>query len=76
LGTLSFVMPFNFTSGRNLLVAGAGNGGIQYDIEAAVSLPIDNNITVVPAAYLILNPNNFTGNPSVFVGNLRLQYSF
>lgn len=76
LGTLSFVMPFNFTSGRNLLVAGAGNGGIQYDIEAAVSLPIDNNITVVPAAYLILNPNNFTGNPSVFVGNLRVQYSF
>ncbi len=76
LGTLSFVMPFNFTSGRNLLVAGAGNGGIQYDIEAAVSLPIDNNITVVPAAYLILNPNNFTGNPSIFVGNLRVQYSF
>ena len=76
LGTLSFVMPFNFTSGRNLLVAGAGNGGIQYDIEAAISLPIDNNITVVPAAYLILNPNNFTGNSSVFVGNLRVQYSF
>ncbi|CAN1210052.1 SLH domain-containing protein [Tumidithrix helvetica PCC 7403] len=76
LGTLSLVMPFNFTSGRNLLVAGAGDGGVQYDLEAAYSLPITKNITLVPAAYLILNPNNFSSNPSVFVGNLRMQFSF
>ncbi|MEE3718690.1 iron uptake porin [Tumidithrix elongata RA019] len=76
LGTLSLVMPYNFTGGRNLLVAGAGDGGVQYDLEAAYSLPITKNITLVPAAYLILNPNNFSSNPSVFVGNLRMQFSF
>jgi hypothetical protein len=76
MGTLSLVMPFNFTGGRNLLVAGAGNGGVQYDIEAAYSFPVTKNISLVPAAYLILNPNNFSGNPSVFVGNMRMQFSF
>jgi hypothetical protein len=76
MGTLSLVMPFNFTGGRNLLVTGAGNGGVQYDIEAAYSYPVTKNISIVPAAYLILNPNNFSGNPSVFVGNLRLQFGF
>jgi hypothetical protein len=76
MGTLSLVMPFNFTGGRNLLVAGAGNGGVQYDIEAAYSFPVTKNISIVPAAYLILNPNNFSGNPSIFVGNMRMQFSF
>jgi hypothetical protein len=75
-GTISFVMPFNFTSGRNLLSAGQGDGGVQFDLETAYFYPISKNISVVPALYFIFNPNNFNSNPVITVANLRLQFGF
>lgn len=75
-GTISFVMPFNFTSGRNLLNSGSGDGGTQFDLEASYFYPISKNISVVPALYFIFNPNNFNSNPLLTVANLRLQFGF
>jgi Carbohydrate-selective porin, OprB family/S-layer homology domain len=75
-GTISFGMPFNYTGGRNFLVSGAGNGGIQYDLEATYFLPISRNIAIVPNLYVIFNPNNFSSNPTVFAANMRMQFNF
>jgi hypothetical protein len=74
--TLSFVVPSDVLKGRNFLIAGGGDGGTQYDIEATYSYPINDNISLVPAFYAIINPNNYSTNPTVFVGNLRMQFSF
>ncbi|HEY9598139.1 MAG TPA: iron uptake porin [Cyanophyceae cyanobacterium] len=76
LGTLSFLVPFDVLDGRKFLVSGGGNGGTQYEIEASYFYPITNNIALVPAFYLIGNPNNFDDNPTIYVGNLRAQFSF
>ncbi|AFY73824.1 putative S-layer protein [Synechococcus sp. PCC 7502] len=75
-GTISFVMPFNFTSGRDLLVSGQGNGATQYDLELSYFYPIFKNVSIVPAVYVIFNPNNVSTNPTVTVANLRLQFGF
>lgn len=75
-GTLSFVVPSDILSGRSKLVSGGGDGGTQYDIEATYFYPINDNISLVPSFYAILNANNFSSNPTVFVGNLRMQFSF
>ncbi|MEG4199320.1 iron uptake porin [Microcoleus sp. Pol12A5] len=74
--TVSFVVPFDFTGGRRFLVSGGGNGGTQYDIEATYYLPLTDHISIVPAFYAIGNANNFDNNPTIFVGNLRTQFSF
>ena len=76
LATLSFLVPFDVIDGRKFLVAGGGNGGTQYEIEATYFYPLTNNIAIVPAFYLIANPNNFDNNPTIYVGNLRAQFSF
>lgn len=76
LATLSFLMPFDVLDGREFLAAGGGNGGTQYDLEAAYYLPLSGNIAIVPSLYWIFNPNNFDNNPTIFVGNLRTQFSF
>ena len=76
LATLSFVVPFDVLSGRRFLAAGGGDGGTQYDFEATYHYPITNNIAIVPAFYLIGNANNFDSNPTIYVGNLRAQFSF
>lgn len=76
LGVLSFVIPQDYISGRRFLLSGGGNGGTQYEIEGSYYYPITNNIAIVPAFYAIFNANNFDGNPTVFVGNLRTQFSF
>jgi hypothetical protein len=75
-GTISFVMPWNFTSGRNLLTTGSGDGGTQYELETAYFLPLTKNVSLVPALYFIFNPNNFSSNPTITVANLRLQFGF
>ena len=74
--TLSFLIPFDVLSGRRFLVAGGGDGGTQYELEATYYYPITNNIAIVPAFYLIGNPNNFDSNPIIYLGNLRTQFSF
>ncbi|MEI6331914.1 MAG: iron uptake porin [Pseudanabaena sp. ELA645] len=76
LGVLSFVVPHSYSSGRNFLASGGGNGATQYDLEASYYYPISKNIAIVPAVYAIFNPNSFSTNPTVFVGNLRTQFSF
>ncbi len=58
------------------MVAGGGDGGTQYELEASYFYPLTNNIALVPAFYLIGRPNNFEGNPTIYVGNLRTQFSF
>ncbi len=76
LFTVSFLVPFDVTGGRRFLVSGGGNGGKQYEIEASYYLPLTDHISIVPAFYVIANPNNFDNNPTIFVGNLRTQFSF
>ncbi|MBD2330084.1 carbohydrate porin [Alkalinema sp. FACHB-956] len=76
LGVISFVMPHSYTSGRNFLLSGAGDGGKQYDLEFSYYYPINKNLAIVPAFYAIFNPNNFESNSTVYVGNIRTQFSF
>ena len=76
LAVLSFVVPHSYSSGRNFLRSGGGDGATQYDLEMSYYYPISKNIAIVPAIYAIFNPNSFSTNPSVFVGNLRTQFSF
>ncbi|OWY65302.1 porin [cyanobacterium TDX16] len=74
--TISYVRPFAILDGRDFLVAGGGNGSVQYEFEANYYFPLTDNIALVPAFYLIANPNNFSDNPTIYVGNLRAQFSF
>ncbi|MGL5064348.1 MAG: iron uptake porin [Microcoleus sp.] len=76
LFTLSYLVPFDITGGRRFLISGGGNGGNQYEIEATYYLPLTDNVSIVPAFYVIGNANNFDNNPTIFVGNLRTQFSF
>jgi Carbohydrate-selective porin, OprB family/S-layer homology domain len=76
LFTASFLVPFDITGGRRFLVSGGGNGGNQYEFEATYYLPISDHISIVPAFYAIFNANNFDNNPTIYVGNLRTQFSF
>ncbi|MFN5766246.1 MAG: carbohydrate porin, partial [Pseudanabaena sp.] len=50
--------------------------GTQYDLEFSYIYPLTKNITLVPSAYFIFNPNNFSTNPTVFIGNLQAVFSF
>jgi Carbohydrate-selective porin, OprB family/S-layer homology domain len=74
--TISFVVPSDILNGRRFLIAGGGDGGTQYDIEAAYSYPLSDNISLVPAFYAIINSNNYSSNPTVYIGNFRMQFSF
>lgn len=76
LGVLSFLVPFDYLSGTRFLLSGAGDGATQYEVEASYYYPINDNLALVPAFYAIFNPNNFSSNPTVFVGNLRAQFTF
>lgn len=76
LATLSYVIPFSVLDGRNFLASGGGNGGVQYEFEATYFYPLTNNIAIVPAFYVIGIPNNFSDNPTIYVGNLRAQFTF
>jgi len=76
LATISYIRPFSVLDGRDFLLSGGGDGGVQYEIEATYFYPLTNNIALVPAFYLIGNPNNFSDNPNIYVGNFRAQFSF
>jgi hypothetical protein len=69
-------MPHNYLDGEEFLLSGGGDGGTQYDLELSYYYPITNNIAIVPSFYAIFNANNFNSNPTVFIGNLRTQFSF
>jgi hypothetical protein len=76
LGVLTFVAPMDIQKGREYFVAGGGDGGKIYELEASYHYPINDNIAIVPAFYAIFNPNNFNSNPNIYVSNLRMQFSF
>ena len=76
LGTFSFVIPFDVLDGDEFLVSGAGDGGTQYEFELTYFFPVNDNLALVPAFYLVANPNNFEDNPNVYTGNLRMQFRF
>jgi hypothetical protein len=76
LATVSFGMPFKFTDNDNVITSGKGNGGTQYDLELSYVYPMTKNISLVPSAYFIFSPNNFSTNPTVFIGNLQAVFSF
>ena len=73
---VSFTLPYKFGDSSNVITAGRGNDGTQYDLEFSYIYPLTKNITLVPSAYFIFNPNNFSSNPTVFVGNLQAVFSF
>ncbi|MBW4528492.1 MAG: carbohydrate porin [Phormidium tanganyikae FI6-MK23] len=76
LGVISFVMPYDYLSGREFLLSGGGDGGTQYDLEFFYFYPLSPNLAIVPSFYTIFNANNFNSNPTVFIGNIRTQFSF
>lgn len=76
IGVLSYTVPYSVTEGREYLVSTGGDGGNQYELEATYFLPLSNNIAINPSAYVIWNPNNFSDNPTIYVGYLRMQFVF
>jgi hypothetical protein len=74
--TLSYLIPFSILDGEEFLASGSGDGGIQYEFEATYFYPLGNGISIAPTLYMVNNPNNFDENPTIWVGNLRLQYAF
>jgi len=76
LGVISFLVPHDYLEGRRFLLSGGGDGGTQYELEVSYRYPLNDNISLVPAFYTIWNANNFDSNPTVFVGNMRMQFTF
>ncbi len=76
LGVLTFVVPMDIQQGREYFVAGGGDGGTIYDLEASYYYPLNENLAIIPAFYTIFNANNFKSNPNLYVGNLRMQFNF
>ena len=74
-GTVSFLMPYNYTEGRNLLVSGGGNGAVQYELEVDYFYPINNNLAIIPNVTYVWNLNNFS-DQNMFSFNVRTQFSF
>jgi hypothetical protein len=76
LGVITFLMPMDIIRGERYFASGAGDGGTMYELEASYFFPLNDNLALVPAFYAIFNANNFDSNPTIFVGNLRAQFSF
>jgi hypothetical protein len=76
LGLISFAVPYKFGDSSNVITSGRGNDGTQLDLEVSYVYPVTKNISLVPSAYFIFSPNNFSTNPTVFIGNLQAVFSF
>jgi hypothetical protein len=76
LGTVSYLIPYDVTGGRQFLVSGGGDGGTQQEVEVSYRYPINRNLAIMPSAYWIMNANNFSTNPDIFLFNLQGQISF
>ncbi|MBE9063006.1 iron uptake porin [cf. Phormidesmis sp. LEGE 11477] len=76
MGTVSFLVPQDYLSGQSFLASGAGNGGTQFETEIAYYYPVTDRIALLPSIYVVTEPNNFSDNPSLFVFNLRTQFTF
>lgn len=73
---VTYLVPMDILDGETFFSSGAGDGGKMSELEASYYFPITNNVALVPALYVIFNPNNFDSNPNIFVGNIRAQFSF
>lgn len=76
LATVSYLVPFDVTSGRSFLVSGGGDGGTQQELEFSYRYPVSPNIALMPSFYWVINPNNFSSNPDLYFLNLQAQLSF
>ncbi len=76
LATISYVQPFEVLNGENFLISGSGDGGIQKEVEVSYRYPVNSNFAVVPSVYWIMDANNFSDNPDIFVFNLQTQITF
>ncbi|WP_421655269.1 iron uptake porin [Leptothermofonsia sp. ETS-13] len=76
LGVVTYLVPMDILKGEEFFASGAGDGGTMSEFEASYYFPITNNIALVPAFYVIFNANNFDDNPTIYVGNVRAQFSF
>lgn len=76
LATVSYLVPFDVTGGREFLVSGGGNGGTQQEVELSYRYPLTRNIAIVPSFYWIMNANNFSDNPDIYIFNLQTQLFF
>jgi BMFP domain-containing protein YqiC len=47
-----------------------------YFIEALYSYPINDNISITPGAYVIINPNQNDNNDTIVVGSIRTTFRF
>jgi hypothetical protein len=48
----------------------------SYLVEVQYKYPVNNNITITPALYAVLNPNHDSSNDTVYVGVVRTTFSF
>ena len=76
LATISYLQPFEVLDGENFLVSGGGDGGVQKEVEVSYRYPVNNNFALVPSVYWIMDANNFSDNPDIFVFNLQTQITF
>ncbi|MFE4108145.1 iron uptake porin [Almyronema epifaneia] len=76
LATISYLRPFSVLDGRDFLVSGGGNGGIQEELEVTYRYPLNDYMAIVPSFYWIGNANNFSDNPDIYVLNLQTQFFF
>ncbi|HCF26186.1 MAG TPA: hypothetical protein DEV81_02945 [Cyanobacteria bacterium UBA11049] len=74
--TFLSVILFSILDGGNFIVSSAGNSSVQYGFEANYYFTLTDNIALFPTFYLIANPNNFSDRLTIYVGNLRAQWSF
>lgn len=76
LAAVSYLIPYSYIDGREFILSGGGDGGVQWEVEAAYFYPLTENIALSPRLYVINNANNFSDNPTVWIGNLRTQFRF
>ncbi|PSN19863.1 porin [filamentous cyanobacterium CCP5] len=76
LATVSYLVPFDVTGGGDFLASGLGDGGTQQEIEVSYRYPLTRNIAIVPSFYWIMNANNFSSNPDIYLLNLQTQLFF
>ena len=76
LATISYLQPFEVLEGDNFLVSGGGDGGVQKEVEVSYRYPVNSNFALVPSVYWIMDANNFSDNPDIFVFNLQTQITF
>jgi len=69
-------VPFSVINGREFLVSGGGDGGSQQELEFVYRYPLNRNIALMPSVYWIMQPNNFSSNPDIFIFNMQAQLVF